>query len=695
MPAKAAYAIAYAQRGIHVFPAIAGAKRPLHSGWQQEATTDQAAIKELWGVAPLSNIGVACGRASNLTVLDVDGIVGRDRLRELEREHGELPDCPVVLTPNGGEHRYFKFEHRVGNAVRFDTGLDVRSQGGLVIGVGSETEKGRYLFEASASLADIEPPEMPEWLVQCILKRQNHSGKENGFKIPEQPVYEGQGRNDLIFRSGRSMKATRFSEDAIRAALEATNRQRCKPPLDEREFAAVLKSVLGQPDSAEFRASQAANAEPQPESELGETATPAHPWPAPLEPEAFHGLAGEFVRLIEPHTEADNAALLIQFLVAVGNLAGRIIYRIADGARHGTNLNCVLIGKTGHGRKGSSWAQVQRSFHLVQDLSWIGDRKKGGLISGEGLIWSVRDAIERRVALRENGKITGQYQIETVDPGVEDKRLLVLESEFSKVMVVANREGNTLSQQVRQAWDGETLETLNKSTPIRASNHHISQIGHITDDELLRHLTSTEAANGFANRYLWFLGRRSKLLPRSGNLSDEQLKPIAKAIDRVIAWSKTRPDRPVEFSPDAWALWDEVYPALTSGRPGLLGAMLNRAEAQVLRLSLIYALLDCSDSVEHGHLGAALAVWEYCESSVLHVFGDRLGDPDADAILQALRAHKDGMTRTDIRDVFLRNLSAARIERALGVLLKENLAKFDKVETRGRPAEIWRATRLK
>ncbi|HOL95992.1 MAG TPA: hypothetical protein PLH79_16705, partial [bacterium] len=39
------------------------------------------------------------------------------------------------------------------------------------------------------------------------------------------------------------------------------------------------------------------------------------PWPAPLDEAAFQGLAGEFVRMVGPHTESDPAALLIQFLV--------------------------------------------------------------------------------------------------------------------------------------------------------------------------------------------------------------------------------------------------------------------------------------------------------------------------------------------------------------------------------------------
>lgn len=73
------------------------------------------------------------------------------------------------------------------------------------------------------------------------------------------------------------------------------------------------------------------------------------------------------------------------------------------------------------------------------------------------------------------------------------------------------------------------------------------------------------------------------------------------------------------------------------------------------------------------------------------MFSDRLGDPDADAILDALRSHPDGMTRTEIRDLFSRHLSADRIERALAVLLKGNLAAAENVSTPGRPIQLWRS----
>src|SRR4029453_2896452 len=119
-----------------------------------------------------------------------------------------------------------------------------------------------------------------------------------------------------------------------------------------------------------------------------------------------------------------------------------------------------------------------------------------GLSSGEGLIWAVRDPIEKQQPIKEGGRVV-DYQLVTEDAGVTDKRLLVIESELASTLKVMAREGNTLSPVMRQAWDGHDLRTLTKSSSARATAPHISIIGHITRDELRRYLEATEAANGF------------------------------------------------------------------------------------------------------------------------------------------------------------------------------------------------------
>src|SRR5207245_7846303 len=113
--------------------------------------------------------------------------------------------------------------------------------------------------------------------------------------------------------------------------------------------------------------------------------------------------------------------------------------------------------------------------------------------SGEGVIWALRDPIYKL----EKG------QTVVSDAGVEDKRLLVIEAEFASTLRVLSREGNTLSATLRNGWDDGRLATMTKNSPATATGAHISIIGHITADEMRRHLDSTEAANGFPKRFLW------------------------------------------------------------------------------------------------------------------------------------------------------------------------------------------------
>jgi hypothetical protein len=137
-------------------------------------------------------------------------------------------------------------------------------------------------------------------------------------------------------------------------------------------------------------------------------------------------------------------------------------------------------------------------------------------------------------------------------------------------------------------------------------------------------------------------------------------------------------------------LWREVYPGLSEGKPGMLGAVTSRAEAQCLRLALLYALLDHSDYLERRHVESALAVWRYCEASARFVFGEALGDDVADTILRALKDTPAGLTRTEISALFSRNVEASAIARALQALKARGLAQCRSgAATGGRPAEQW------
>jgi hypothetical protein len=277
------------------------------------------------------------------------------------------------------------------------------------------------------------------------------------------------------------------------------------------------------------------------------------PWPE-LAEEALCGLPSEIVKAIEPHTEADPVAVLASLLAAFGNAIGRgAFFRIGADLHH-LKLNVGFVGDTSKGRKGMSWGYV-RELMRASDEWWTTERVLHGLSSGEGLIYAVRDRIEG-----ENKK--GEPIV--LDEGVEDKRLLVLEAELAGVLMVMSREGNTLSPVIRQAWDDGALQTLTKNSPMKATEAHVSIVGHITKAELLRHLTETEAANGFANRFMWLMVKRSKKLPFGGEWHKVDAAQLVRRLSSALEFGSA----PVliTWGDSAREIWREVYGPLSEGR---------------------------------------------------------------------------------------------------------------------------------
>lgn len=388
-------------------------------------------------------------------------------------------------------------------------------------------------------------------------------------------------------------------------------------------------------------------------------------WPA-IRGSAFHGLAGELVRLTSPHTEADPIATLFQFLIAFGNAAGRNVCFQIGASHHYLNLFGCLIGPTNSGRKGSSLDGSLLPMELA-DTGWANECHAGGLSSGEGLIHAVRDA-------RYEGD-------DVVDEGVSDKRLLVVETELAAPIQRMGREGNTLSTIIRQAWDTGKLRTMTKGSPVRATSAHISIIAHVTPDELRKLLTATDQTNGFANRFLWCLVRRSKYLPFGGRIDEALLSPILQPLRDALEFAKE--PREIIMSQSAAEAWEPEYRRLTQDTPGIAGAMTARGAPIVRRLACIYACLDCSDKVELPHLQAALALWDYCRESVEYVFGDvgpkkeSTEDRERRELIQIIESNGGRITPRELKRRSRRYQPTEVAEGALESLIAAGLGKWE------------------
>ena len=379
------------------------------------------------------------------------------------------------------------------------------------------------------------------------------------------------------------------------------------------------------------------------------------PWPL-MASGAFHGLAGEIVRHNDPTTEADPNAVLLTTLVYFGSACNRNPHVMVGDDRHGTNLNAIIVAESSKGRKGTSQAGPRRLLRIA-DEAWATNCVRGGTSTGEGVLWQIRDPIQKP------GK---DGVLECVDQGVDDKRLTLLESEFSQILKVAQRSGNTITETIRRLYDSDHLvEIITKANPARATDPHVSILGHITGQELRRSLTETDTANGFANRFLYCSARRSKYLPNPVRMTDAEAGELGRRLTAALIFARRSSD--IRRDRQAEDLWAEIYRDLEQDPGGLAGAITARSAAMTIRLSLIYALLDSSSAIRREHLEAALAVWEFSEASVRYIFGDLTGDAVADRIIALLKA-TDHLTQTEISDALGRNQPAARITNALDLL---------------------------
>ena len=646
-------------------------KAPMTPNGAKNATTDTAAIERWWAEWPSANVGVALA-PSGLVAIDCDSEAAIHEAFEL----GLTPTlCRVSRWPA------YVFQATVGtpktNRTQWGEShkLDILGGGYLVVHGTHQTGRDIYLEGESLS-------EVPRWAVNALSETSKAKSEPEPFESDGPPVTlteEGirWWNGELVVKTdGTVGKRVSDTEEIDRSttlfhlamALRDSNASRVtiETALAERDAALGYHKYTERTDKREYRRiAEKVYLESTPG--IGGGVSDDNSGFPTLSEQAYHGLAGEIVRAIEPDTEADPIAILLNVLVYFGNAAGRSLHTTVEADRHGTNLFVVQVGETSKARKGTAKGHADKLFRFA-NAAWVGERVKGGLSSGEGLTWHVRDG--------------DAQEADT------DRRLLAYEPEFAAVLKVLSRDGNTLSSTLRQAWDSGTLDILTKNNPIRATAAHVSVLAHVTKEDLLRYLTETEAGNGFGNRFLWAAVKRSKLLPEGGKQID--YGPLGDSLRKALAKARTMGE--ITRDDSARALWRERYPELSEGRPGLFGSLTARGEAQVTRLSLLYAALDQSSRITEAHLSAALALWDYCRESARYIFGDALGDAVADTILAALR-RSGPLSRTDISKLFQGNQPSRRIDDALTVLEKRRLARGERDSgTGGRPVEMWAAT---
>ncbi len=398
-----------------------------------------------------------------------------------------------------------------------------------------------------------------------------------------------------------------------------------------------------------------------------------------LDDAALYGPIGHYVRALAPHTEASPAGILAATLTTVGAMLGRGPHCLIEGAPHHARFMTLLVGSSSTARKGTAMHHgCGRVIHAV-DADFF-TRTVSGLSSAEGLIQWVRDPIPEGEG--PNGK---------GDPGITDKRLLVRQGEAAGLFRVLEREGNTLSARLREAWDGDSLQVMTRAAPLVATDPHVCIVASITPSELARSLKAVEVQNGLANRFMPFWCERECYHPHGGNDDQPEVLDALQALRRSVADSGTIGR--VTWTPEGHNWWSDHYADLTTpAAGGALGTLMARGAPIVQRLALLFAVLDGKRERNTAHCEAALAVWRYVEGTwrALYATADVLSDR-AQRLLAALNdAGPDGLPRSACRrGLGSGNIAAEDVGAALSELREAGLARPHRRATDGRTAERW------
>lgn len=368
---------------------------------------------------------------------------------------------------------------------------------------------------------------------------------------------------------------------------------------------------------------------------------------------------------LRPLTDAPFSSLTLASVVGLAGLMGPKPTLRWRGTQR-LILYGALVGDSNYARKGQTISEVTSTLSQIDPLL---DVIKTPYIPSSGPAF-----------------------IDTLAESKDDGVLMVA-TEMGRMLANCARENETLSYDMRDAWDGIPVGGRTRKTgKTNAADYHLSILGATTPEDLVAKLTDTDLRNGWANRWLWFWAEK-----RPGGFDQTRVNRVDPATAAFIrdgiefarrlghGSALIKPDHTMVLTPAGAAMLDRISNELDVPAHGTIGVLRQRMPPIAVRIAMVAACLDQQREVDVEHLEFGFFLTDYAVQSIRAVFGTRIDDEVAKTILDILRQAPDGWLNTSTIAKAIRK-DGSRTNRAIQRLLDAGLVEREDRQTAGRPA---------
>lgn len=575
----------YTHNNFSIIPLKHRAKEPEIPEWrpyQQRRPSPEELLR--WFSEGKHNIAIICGRVSdNLVVLDFDSPVsfGEANSKFKVAHNLEFYQATFVVKTNRGWHVYFRFKELPPS--RKLPQVDIQAEGKYVVAPPSIHPSGTLYEPISEEYVIAEFDRFEDLGLGIKLQEERAP-----LSLPTK-VKEGE-RNTTLFRLACSLRSKGVTEEAIRAAVHATNTEQCDPPLPEKEVESLIKSALRYPPREE---------ETEEIAELPEE----EEWLVPKLPEeVWTGVFKLYRDTFKNTTEAPDSYHFAVCALVFGATLKRSCF-VYHARPVYPNFYIALVGRTGISRKDTAWARGRKVLTDLHAEDLESENRSFDIIQGVGSAEGLLDALAG-----------------------EDKAVVLAEMELASLLMKARQEGlGNLIPKLTSLWDCPDLETLKtRNKPVVCKRPFLALYSGTTLQWLHKALTERDIWGGFANRFCYVVGTPKDPMAFPEKPDEHAYQNLLRTLNDIRMFAQREIKGEVTVTNGAQEMFRKFYDDFYKRcqEETLSSALVPRIQTFLWKLALLYAIGDYRRVINEEDVERAIAGATFFEQSARVVFAE-------------------------------------------------------------------------